>query len=663
MYPPFVRLFCFTLHAYSKKAYEYLREVFSQHLPSTKTIQSWYRSIDGSPGFTESAFDALRQKAEEEKPSGLPLVVGLIFDEMSIRTHSYWDKSSKQFLGHITAGKEGLHDTFSPLASHAFVMMISGISIEFKIPIGYVLSGALSAREKYTLLNEAMFRLHECGVKLASFTFDGARENISTMQMLGAKYSDGKPYFENPFDKGNNVYLILDAPHMLKLARNCLARKGILYDWEENEVKWQHFHELVMLQIKEQMNLGNKVTKTHLEYESNKMNVRLAAQTLSMSTADSIEYLDTHMKYEIFFNSKGTTSYMRFVDTLFNTMNSKSGHCDNEYKAPFSDETLEKFKKYFEYAKNYIDGLKVVEDGQKKSILKTRSFTPYFGFLHNMTSFKGIYNDYVKKNGIEKFYAFCVSQDHIESFFGCIRRMIGNNDNPNELQFKGCYRKLLVCNEISSSTKSNCENDITKILTVSSRKKATQDTDLRTDSVELLEAYHFEVDNAGDDPIENLETNIRAYLASIIESKVIRKIVLQGNKGCTKCIDIFTENELSDDEFVAFKSATNGIFQPCKSTLYIINYVEANLKHIQSQPTSNKAFVTNVLNQMDFSSLYVSSSSEDTDNHDHKKELIKIIIDSYLDYKSTQVAKFITRATQKKLIRHDRLKLTHQLGQ
>lgn len=80
-------------------------------------------------------------------------------------------------------------------------MMISGISIEFKIPIGYVLSGALSAREKFTLLNEAMFRLHECGVKLASFTFDGARENISTMQMLGAKYSDGKPYFENPFDK------------------------------------------------------------------------------------------------------------------------------------------------------------------------------------------------------------------------------------------------------------------------------------------------------------------------------------------------------------------------------------------------------------------------------------------------------------------------------
>lgn len=241
--------------------------------------------------------------------------------------------------------------------------------------------------------------------------------------------------------------------------------------------------------------------------------------------------------------------------------------------------------------------------------------------------------------------------------------MIGNNDNPNELQFKGCYRKLLVCNEISSSTKSNCENDITKILTVSSRKKATQDTDLRTDSVELLEAYHFEVDNAGDDPIENLETNVRAYLASIIESKVIRKIVLQGNKGCRKCIDIFTENELSDDEFVAFKSATNGIFQPCKSTLYIINYIEANLKHIQSQPTSNKAFGTNILNQMDFSSLYVTSSSDDTDNHDHKKELIKIIIDSYLDYKSTQVAKFITRATQKKLIRHDRLKLTHQLGQ
>lgn len=154
--------------------------------------------------------------------------------------------------------------------------MVSGIGQEFKLPIGYFLTNGLCAQEKAALLKEAMFRLHRARVKLGSVTFDGATENISTVKLLGANYGIDRPYFQNPFDKDCKVYIFLDPPHMLKLARNCLGNKMILYDGENNKIQWQFVVDLVSMQITKNINIGNKLTKTHIEFQSNKMNVRLA---------------------------------------------------------------------------------------------------------------------------------------------------------------------------------------------------------------------------------------------------------------------------------------------------------------------------------------------------------------------------------------------------
>lgn len=89
-YSPNIRLFAFTLYFYSPKAYEYLRSVFNLNLPSPRTLRSWLSNIDSSPGFTDSAFDALKEKVEKAQKNGKnnekkDVVVGLIYDEMYIR--------------------------------------------------------------------------------------------------------------------------------------------------------------------------------------------------------------------------------------------------------------------------------------------------------------------------------------------------------------------------------------------------------------------------------------------------------------------------------------------------------------------------------------------------------------------------------------------------
>lgn len=179
------------------------------------------------------------------------------------------------------------------------------------------------------------------------------------------------------------------------------------------------------LQISQNVNFGNRLSRAHVEFESKKMNVRIAAETLSNSVATSIEYLNTVLEDETFRESEATVQYFRVFNNLFDVMNTKRNHCDGKYKQPISEATIDSFRDYFEFAKNYIKGLKLVEDGKKISILKSKSFTPYCGYYNNMRSFLGIYEDYLKPAGISEFYTFDVSQDHLESFFGCIRRMGG----------------------------------------------------------------------------------------------------------------------------------------------------------------------------------------------------------------------------------------------
>lgn len=441
-YSEAIRLFCMTTHFYSPKAYEYLRSTFDNHLPTVRTIRKWYSSVDCSPGFTECSFDALRTRAEEYKErTGNELKIGVIFDGMHVRQQSQWDLSRKEFMGHDTVGNK-LANTLNneeiciPLSSHVLVFMVTGIEVEFKITIAYFFHSDLSGDEQAALLDDALLRLKNVGVQVVSFTFDGDRRNIKTMEVLGADYKNGKPYFQNPYDKKNIVYAVLDVPHMIKLIRNCLGNKSVLYDEENNAIRWQLFKSLVDFQTSNNIDLGNKVNKKHIEFESNKMNVRLAVETLSNSTSNSIEYLDTQMKNEKFSNSGPTTKFFRVFNNLFDIMNTKKNHCDARYKRPFSEETIGEFTEYFSQTKDYINGLTLMEKGNIKSVFKTLSFTPFFGFSHNMTSFVGIYNDYIKDFSGE-FYPFRVSQDLLESYFGCVRRMGSTNDNPSQQQFTG----------------------------------------------------------------------------------------------------------------------------------------------------------------------------------------------------------------------------------
>jgi len=69
---------------------------------------------------------------------------------------------------------------------------------------------------------------------------------------------------------------------MWKLVRNTLGKKQVFINAKvENIIRWNHIVKLQELQDSKDLHAANKFKKSLIRYYVNKMNVCLAAQTLS----------------------------------------------------------------------------------------------------------------------------------------------------------------------------------------------------------------------------------------------------------------------------------------------------------------------------------------------------------------------------------------------
>lgn len=80
----------------------------------------------------------------------------------------------------------------------------------------------------------------------------------------------------------------------------------------------------------------------HVNWHNNKMRVQYAAQTLSSSTADSLEYLK-NINFPGFENVEATVEYCRAIDRIFYFLNSKSKF-SKAFKSPIYYNTIEKLE-------------------------------------------------------------------------------------------------------------------------------------------------------------------------------------------------------------------------------------------------------------------------------------------------------------------------------
>ncbi|KAL3188608.1 hypothetical protein MRX96_022610 [Rhipicephalus microplus] len=267
-YPPELRAFVLTLHFYSPAAYEYVRSKFNETLPFKRTLRGWYKLIQGDPGFTAKAFAFLEKFAEAR---GELFYCALIVDDMAIRKHV--ELVGDKVVGYVDF-RTGLDDDGLPEAANACVFMIVGVNVRFKMPVRYFLIDSLTGVERAELAKQCIEKLASVKAEVVSLTFDGASSNFTMARCLGAQLrvdcEQISSSFVNPADDAKNVYIILDACHMIKLIRNTLANLSYIVDAEGKHIKWAYIVALEALQRSEGLRLGNKLTKVHVQWEKQK---------------------------------------------------------------------------------------------------------------------------------------------------------------------------------------------------------------------------------------------------------------------------------------------------------------------------------------------------------------------------------------------------------
>ena len=515
-------------------------------LPNPSLIRKWSTNIKCDPGFIEEAFTSLSNQIDL---SPVNKDCCLVIDAMSIRKQTLWNPEKDQYSGFVDLGNEIPNVQCDKMASEALVFLLAGTRSHWKCPVGYFLVDKISAKDQAMLVLKSLKMAATARLKVWSVTADGTAVNLSTFETLGCKlsgtYDQMKTSFKHP-TTGEDVYIILDPCHMLKLARNALGHLGSFVDGDGNKIKWHYIEELQQLQQQEGLNLANKLSINHLKYQKHKMNVRLAAQTLSSSVANAIEFLDVSAKHPSFCDSQGTVKFIRTIDQLFDMLNSRNP-IGKGFKTPLRLQSKDTWQEIFSTTAKYLLSLKT-NTSPTQLLSTTARKTFIIGFVTCIKSTISMATQMLcaPTNPFKYLLNYKFSQDHIELLFSCIRARGGWNNNPNCLQFKYALRKMLMRNAITASKNANCVdftgcNNITPLFHVrkhkavepAKNKKENQDEPAKNEkenqdesTSNKINAMCEHLDQSGH---SEFTSNVLFYIAGYIVSK------LMDNLPCSSC--------------------------------------------------------------------------------------------------------------------------------
>ena len=221
---------------------------------------------------------------------------------------------------------------------------------------------------------------------------------------------------------------------MLKLARNAFAN-GLMKDQQGNFISWSFVSQLFKVQQDE-----GRLTVAHVtEWRKRKMRVKLAAQVLSRSVADALEFL-ADIKHVGFAACEGTVKFIRVIDEVFDRLNARSPFVVGQKQA-VTRANLVNVQLFFADAEKYLRGL-VTADGQP--LIESRLRTFVVGFISGMKAVVGLASDIFQESADVRYiipYRLC--QDSLEHMFGDVRARGGWCLKPTPYGFKFAYRALL----------------------------------------------------------------------------------------------------------------------------------------------------------------------------------------------------------------------------
>lgn len=482
-------------------------------------------------------------------------------------------------------------------------------------------------------------------------------------KLLGCKLdpNDMNTTFEHPVTK-QAIAIFLDACHMMKLIRNCLQAYRTIVDGNGKSISWEYFDLLPRLQTTEYFHLANKLRAQHINFQNQKIKVKLATQLLSKSVADSLDFCRETLKISNFKNSLATTEFIRIFNDLFNVLNSRNFK-SSDYKQPLSSSNKKTIMDFLEKAEEYIKGLRTLEGDL---LTYSGRKTGFLGLLVCIKSTKILFQHLIEEDRIKFMSMYRFSQDHLELFFCNVRAHGGSNNNPTARQFQSFYKKLLChveikncntgnCVELEQISILNCSSAIQTINTTTQGSLSDDDTDCRELNVSsVLDFDHF---------CKTLPqlTEFCDQVITYISGYVVRAI--QKQIKCDECKNALVLQKPENDrtyELVTFKDK-GGLVYPTKDVIQICKVAELEIRNIinKSQklnirPSVSKPLMINkILRAFVNSNIFNSIAIHQFDQYpteNHLVNLTKVVASTYMDVRFHYLTKYIKPTLTKTIV-------------
>lgn len=440
---------------------------------------------------------------------------------------------------------------------------------------------------------------------------------------------------------------------MLKLIRNCFGSKKMLIDAQEQKILWHYLQMLQDLQKREGLRCGNKLKQRHLNWQAEKMNVRLAAQLLSNSVADSLTYCE-NQNIIGFADASHTAVFCKTINNCFDILNSRNIFSKNPFSQKISLQNIDSVIDMIKHYIAYIEGLKL-QDG--RSIINSERKTGFLGFiicLQNSIELFKLLN--LKTDGQFKYLlTYKLSQDHLEVFFSALRSRGGFNNNPTAYQFRNAYRRLLGRHQISGSEKGNCLNfEGIEILNVES-----SNAECSPDSI-FDESATVSQDTVSDHDYISTMWKLTPYVEDTLKyisgfvSKAVKKLI-----HCEFCVqllfgceDTCALNRIKNRGGLTISSKDVQLI--CRTCEMHYRPIENNLKNSDITKFQNNIF--QLINTIVFNKKEIFNHISEQDIFsNHRTQLIRLIIKKYLQVRIHHTNKQISEKNN--YIRHKFTKL------
>lgn len=444
------KLFALNLHFSSPQTYRCLKTLFNVvslgrrrnlRLPSETTLNRFKIIIP--PKFNDRVLNFLSAKLKSLPKHAKYCTISM--DEMVLKRHLHYDTKRDEIIGlHNING-----EVSEEIASHACVLMLRGIYVNWKQPIAY---SFLASTKHYTnletWLDEVILKLFDIGIDVRAIISD-QDSNFDKYAKDIKKITAEKPYY---FINGKKIYYIFDVPHLIKCVRNNLLVKDFKLD--DKVISWKHVESLYSQQKEKRLKMIPRVTEKHLHPNNfQKMRVEYAAQIFSYSVYAALNIL-------IFAkilpeDARATADFIEQMNNLFDVLNSSTVQSKYKYKKSFS------FKKYqVDVLKDAIKTFKnIIAINPRNGKNNTNRIKTFKNIAISIQSILMLATD-LKNESFKSLYTRRLNKDCFENFFGAIRQQGENCKDPTPIQFQRSFSKLFLCNMLKNSRYSNCQEGI-----------------------------------------------------------------------------------------------------------------------------------------------------------------------------------------------------------